>query len=702
MSGSGNTASNIRVSDLKDGTVDHLHVGAGAGINSVVNGFTNGEDIIDLSGNYRGITSFDQLQITATADGQGVVIDLTGHGGGLLTINGITIDDLDASDFVFHLPPPDLELIGSDGNEYLQGGAGDDTFIGGAGDDSLTGGLGRNTFVFEAGHGNDTITDFNSGYDKIDLSAFSGISQFSDLTITAYEYDPTNWSPGGVVIDLTAYGGGTIRLENVQEHEVEEMFDNMFTLHTPTVTGTAAADTLEGDRGANTITGLGGDDTLTGGAGADTFVFASGHGNDKITDFADGEDLIDLSAFGNITSFADLSIADVDDGDSGTNAVITLTDADGNETTVTLAGISSSDLDASDFVFYDPTVIGTADADTLTGDFGNDIITGLGGADALTGGAGADTFVFAPGHGNDTITDFAVGEDLIDLSGFVDIRPADFADLSIADVDDGDGGTNAVITLTDADGNETTLTLEGVSSSDLNVGDFVFYYPIVEGTGDAETLTGGAGDDTVSGWGGDDTLTGGEGADYFVFHPGDGNDTITDFTDGEDVIYLGSFTGVTQFSDLTVTQEGGDVKIDLTAHGGGTITLEGVSIGDLDADDFVFYDPTRTGTDDADTLASWAGDDIFTGLGGDDTFVFAPSHGTDTITDFTDGEDLIDLSAFTGIAGFGDLTVKQQGDDVKIDLSGQTRGGTITLQNFDLDDLDANDFVFYETPSEGG
>ena len=33
---------------------------------------------------------------------------------------------------------------------------------------------------------------------------------------------------------------------------------------------------------------------LTGGAGADTFVFASGHGNDTIADFTDGEDLIDL------------------------------------------------------------------------------------------------------------------------------------------------------------------------------------------------------------------------------------------------------------------------------------------------------------------------------------------------------------------------------------------------------------------------
>ena len=37
-----------------------------------------------------------------------------------------------------------------------------------------------------------------------------------------------------------------------------------------------------------------------------------------------------------------------------------------------------------------------------------------------------------------------------------------------------------------------------------------------------------------------------------------------------------------------------------------------------------------------------------------------------------------------------------------IDLSGQTGGGTITLQNAVLADIDESDFVFYEMPSEGG
>ena len=572
-----------RVSTLETGVKDHIHPGSGTGINGVINNFVNGEDTIDLSVQYRGITSFDQLNITATEDGQGVIIDLTEYGGGLLTLNGITIDELDANDFVFHVPPPDLEITGTDANEWLSGGAGNDTITGGAGEDTLTGGAGRDVFVFEAGHGNDTIQDFVSGIDKIDLSAFSGISQFSDLTITSYEGDdsPGIWSPGGVIIDLTAYGGGTIRLDNVRRNEIEDQFDDIFILYTQTVTGTDEADTLEGDRGANTIDGGAGDDTLTGGAGADTFVFAAGHGDDTVTDFTDGEDTIDLTAFTGITQFSDLDV-------------------------------------------------------TQTGD---------------------NVEIDLSGHG---------------------------------------GGT---------------ITLEGVSADDLDGADFMFYDPVVDGTAGADTLTGGAGADTITGGAGDDTLTGGADADTFVFGAGHGDDTITDFADGEDTIDLTAFTGITQFSDLTVTQKGDNVEIDLSGHGGGTITLEGVSTDDLDGADFMFYDPVVDGTAGADTLiggagadtiTGGAGDDTLTGGAGADTFVFAADHGNDTVADFTDGEDVIDLTAFTGITQFSDLTVTQEGDHVKIDLSDETGGGTITLQNVDLDDLDSSHFVFYETPPEGG
>ena len=77
---------------------------------------------------------------------------------------------------------------------------------GGAG--TLTGGPGADTFVFAAGHGTDTITDFSpEEADQIDLLAFPAPSDFTALTLTA---DGT-----ATVVDLSAYDGGTVRLEEM-------------------------------------------------------------------------------------------------------------------------------------------------------------------------------------------------------------------------------------------------------------------------------------------------------------------------------------------------------------------------------------------------------------------------------------------------------------------------------------------------------
>ena len=53
--------------------------------------------------------------------------------------------------------------------------------------------------------------------------------------------------------------------------------------------------------------------------------------------------------------------------------------------------------------------------DTLDGRAGNDRLDGGRGADQLTGGDGADRFVFKPGYGKDTITDFGNGADRLIL-----------------------------------------------------------------------------------------------------------------------------------------------------------------------------------------------------------------------------------------------------------------------------------------------
>lgn len=73
-------------------------------------------------------------------------------------------------------------LRGQGGNDTLVGGAGNDTLDGGPGADTLTGGGGNNIFVERKGEtDSDTITDFKTGHDQIELT---GWGAGSTVTLT--------------------------------------------------------------------------------------------------------------------------------------------------------------------------------------------------------------------------------------------------------------------------------------------------------------------------------------------------------------------------------------------------------------------------------------------------------------------------------------------------------------------------------------
>ncbi len=61
----------------------------------------------------------------------------------------------------------DDKLRGGGGDDALRGGAGADSLWGQAGDDELTGGAGRDRFFFRPGGGDDLVTDFTQGADRI-------------------------------------------------------------------------------------------------------------------------------------------------------------------------------------------------------------------------------------------------------------------------------------------------------------------------------------------------------------------------------------------------------------------------------------------------------------------------------------------------------------------------------------------------------
>ena len=96
---------------------------------------------------------------------------------------GVTIDLQHQSD--------GFTIIGSAFADTLTGSSGADTIIGGSGGDTLAGGAGSDVFKYAAvsdssGAGNsDTVLDFMSGEDRIDLSAISGLTSFKVSGLTS-------------------------------------------------------------------------------------------------------------------------------------------------------------------------------------------------------------------------------------------------------------------------------------------------------------------------------------------------------------------------------------------------------------------------------------------------------------------------------------------------------------------------------------
>ena len=75
-------------------------------------------------------------------------------------------------------------IWGMGGNDTLSGGAGDDVLSGGAGRDVLSGGAGADVFIFDADRNQDTVTDFELGVDRLDLSRWGRLYDAGSLNIS--------------------------------------------------------------------------------------------------------------------------------------------------------------------------------------------------------------------------------------------------------------------------------------------------------------------------------------------------------------------------------------------------------------------------------------------------------------------------------------------------------------------------------------
>ena len=234
------------------------------------------------------------------------------------------------------------------------------------------------------------------------------------------------------------------------------------------------------------------------------------------------------------------------------------------------------------------TIFGGTRDDTIDGGAGADLIFGGTGDDTLTGGADADIFAFGPGDGNDTITDFDTDEDNINLSMFgADLS---YSDLTITATTD---GTGTIITVPGDDGenNGITITLDGVTTTDGHRE----HVRVLECRRRHRHRHHGGRDHHRRHWRRHDDRRRRQ-RQPSCSQPGDGDDTITDFSTARRQDRPHRVRARRDLStDLTIaaTTDGTGTVITLPGDDGDTITLQGVTSTDVTADSFEFLERGR-------------------------------------------------------------------------------------------------------------
>lgn len=208
----------------------------------------------------------------------------------------------------------------------------------------------------------------------------------------------------------------------------------------------------------------------------------------------------------------------------------------------------------------------------------------------------------------------AGGNDTLDLSGYdtpsiIDLNPGSFSSA---------GGTVEFLTLDQINANNAAAGLPartqflydvynvgvpGVNGGEswkeiIGATDGLMHDNISIAYGAwIENAVGGGGDDLIVANAIGNRLTGNAGNDSFVLRLDGGDDIITDFAAGlglGDVVDLTSILGIGSFADLQLLLSSNGDGDAVLALGAGSVTFEGVGLGDLVEDDFAFADAGLT------------------------------------------------------------------------------------------------------------
>ena len=552
-------------------------------------------------------------------------------------------------------------LSGTTGADTINGLGGNDTIDGLGGDDTLSGGAGADIFVFQASGGNgfDTITDFDPEIDTFRIET-------GDL-----DFGPDNvWYVGPnngdlrVVMDTNGNGerddndeyvtlsgiligtgieSGTVILGGGYYSDNFSFGDDYIDFAGSTDTDPepeTPSEPTSPSENDDTPTEMTDDDAADGFAPADQAAFDALYVGLRIGVLEDSSYYTDFVSPGRFREFEDgeTYTGSYTYEKTGPNSGTLVTNYDDGDRCTASLEFESASMGTSSFTCND----GTAATVTwqLEDTPGDAVFNGFADNDTLTGTTGADTI-----NGRD-------GNDILHGLGGNDTLNGDGGDDKLyggtgADMLNGGAGDDhayytgssvgVLVRLHNANAvkygdaeGDTLIDIEHIVGSNHN--------DILAGDGEDNYLDGGDGDDVLYGGpaGGDDEMYGGNGDDRIF--GGKGNDILTG---GEGNDYL----------------KGGP--------GEDTFIVDG---DDMD----VLYGGTEK-----------------------DTFQFFPGDvGGGSIRDFTDGEDVIDLTEFTGINSVDDLDIISHGGNVRIELSGSDYLTTIILSDFDINNLDNSDFLF--------
>jgi Ca2+-binding RTX toxin-like protein len=446
-----------------------------------------------------------------------------------------------------------------------------DVLDGRGGDDTLIGGLGDDIYILDV-EGNVTVTEeADAGTDTVTTVLGTFILNFPNVENLTF-MDDENGTP---------HGGG---------QGFGDAFANV-------ITGASGDDTLFGEAGQDTLNGGLGNDTLVGHAAAEVFsnvqdTLNGGFGNDTIQ--ADASDIINGGDGFDVVTVINANDFSIDLGATSIEYIVTDFGNDTINGATLPTGFEAYTDGSNDTItgsaFNDRVFAGSGD-DTVIGGDGNDIIVADTGIDNIQGGDG-DDIIYA--DNGDTVSG-GNGRDALFITdggtpGGVNVGVVATGFEFVIDVTV-DGGNDII----DASGTSSGIEVYAQGGTDTvtggSGGDFLW-----GGTGN-DTIAGNDGDDTLVGEAGQDTLTGGAGVDNlygnsggggdgvldtYVFDDGWGTDFIFDWDDGIDQIDMQAVDSLTDFAQLTITDDGPHAHI---RFGANLISVAGAA-GQIDASDF--------------------------------------------------------------------------------------------------------------------